>query len=146
MNNAATDCLFQDLPAGSVIGLVGAGAFGSQLRRLAAERGFRVLICDPPKSLEMAEEVNDALHIEWGNGMGGCDFSGLETDTFLPPDALFRSADRVAIQVPLNDTTRGMIHAGLVRLCRGTVICFSDPAVLSDDVRISRSVYIPPEQ
>ena len=78
--------------------------------------------------------------------MGGCDFSGLETDTFLPPDALFRSADRVAIQVPLNDTTRGMIHAGLVRLCRGTVICFSDPAVLSDDVRISRSVYIPPEQ
>ncbi len=135
--------IFEDLAPGSAIGLIGAGKFGTELKREALKRGFRVLLCDPPKADAAAEEVNDALHIEWGNGMGGCDFSRLETETYLPKECLARSAGRISVQVPLNDSTRGMLDAAFLALCRkhGTAIyCCSDPEIIAKDVRNSELI------
>ncbi len=135
-----TEKIFADLPGCAVIGLIGAGKFGSELKQSALEHGFRVLLCDPPKADAAAEEVNDALHVEWGNGMGGCDFSRLETETYLPKECLARSADRIFVQVPLNQNTKGMIDSAFLALCRKhetEIYCCSDPAVIAEDVRSS---------
>ncbi len=130
--------IFEGLAKKAVIGLIGAGKFGMQLKAEAHARGHRVLLCDPPKAAEAAEEVCDAFLPIWGNGMGGCDFSRAETETYLPMETLARTADLIAIQVPLNDSTRGMIDEKFMFLCRarGTAVYnFSDPAVVCGAVQ-----------
>lgn len=123
----------------TVLALVGVGAFGSEIRAFALSCGVKaenILLCDPPKSLEDAESVNDALHIEWGNGMGGCDFSRLETETYLPLSALTR-ADVISIQIPATEENTGLIGKDFLDRCREDVriFCYSDPAVLAEDIR-----------
>ncbi|MBO5958512.1 MAG: hypothetical protein J6Q65_00165 [Lentisphaeria bacterium] len=132
-----SDRIFQTLHPGSVLGLIGVGRFGSELKRKAESAGLRTLLCDPPRCQMDAEELNDALHIDWGNGMGGCDFSQLETETFVPVEVLMKYADGISVQVPLNDSTEGMIDRTFLDRCRSSVTLwiFSDPTVVADDVR-----------
>lgn len=128
------------------LGLIGVGAFGSKIRDFALDCGVKkenILLCDPPKSLEDAENVNDALHIEWGNGMGGCDFSRLETETYLPLSALTR-ADVISIQIPATAANTGLISKKFLDRCAAEIkiFCYSDPTVLSEDVRTDNRIKI----
>ena len=93
MMDSITSFIQNNIPAHAVTGLVGIGAFGNALVTALRARGQRVMLCDPPRSAEDADELCDALHIQWGNGMGGCDFSALSTETFVPLDNLIRYAD-----------------------------------------------------
>ena len=98
--------MFKEMGQGSTLGLIGVGKFGSELKRMAEQYGLRTLLCDPPRSISDAEDLNDALHVDWGNGMGGCDFSQVETETFVPVSEICKYADVIAVQVPLNDSTK----------------------------------------
>ncbi len=122
---------------GGTLGLIGVGKFGSELKRRAEQIGLRTLLCDPPRSLRDAEDLNESLHADWGNGMGGCDFSQERTETFVPVSEICRYADVIAVQVPLNEATTGMIDSGFLAACRDgvTVWIFSDPAAVHEDVR-----------
>ena len=121
------------------LGLIGAGVFGSKIKDFALACGVRkenILLCDPPKCAEDAENLNDALHIEWGNGMGGCDFSRMETETYLPLSELTR-ADVICIQIPATPENAGAIGKEFLDRCKADVriFCYSDPFVLAEDIR-----------
>ena len=122
---------------GGTLGLIGVGKFGSELKRMAEQYGFRTLLCDPPRSVSDAEDLNDALHVDWGNGMGGCDFSQVETETFVPVSEICRYADVIAVQVPLNNTTKDMIGSDFMAECRDGAIIWilSDPDVVQHHLR-----------
>lgn len=135
--------IFQTLGVDDTLGLIGVGKFGSELKRIAEEQyGLKTLLCDPPRSLNDAEELNDAIHVDWGNGMGGCDFSRLETETFVPVSEVRKYAGVIAVQVPLNSETRGMIDSEFLNGCRKDVAVwiFSDPEVVSPDSRTDERV------
>lgn len=81
-------------PSERTIGVVGVGHVGSLVAGYAAEWGFRVVCCDPPR--ERRE--------------GGLGFVGFEE--------LLKRADIVTFHVPLDDSTRHMFDshtAGLMR-------------------------------
>lgn len=129
--------MFKEMGQGGTLGLIGVGKFGSELKRMAEQYGFRTLLCDPPRSVSDAEDLNDALHVDWGNGMGGCDFSQVETETFVPVSEICRYADVIAVQVPLNNTTKDMIGSDFMAECRNGAIIwiFSDPDVVQYHLR-----------
>src|SRR5262249_4146578 len=99
------------------LGIVGLGTIGKKVARLAKAFGMRVQYYDIARPSEGAE---DALGVR-----------------FRPFPGLLRTSDGVALQVPLNDSTRGMIGAGelallkptaiLINTCRGPVI--DEPAL-----------------
>lgn len=129
--------MFKEMGQGSTLGLIGVGKFGLELKRMAEQYGLRTLLCDPPRSISDAEDLNDALHVDWGNGMGGCDFSQVETETFVPVSEICKYADVIAVQVPLNDSTKDMIDSDFMAACRKDAIIwiFSDPDVVQNHLR-----------
>lgn len=130
--------MFKEMGQGSTLGLIGVGKFGSELKKMAEQYGLRTLLCDPPRSISDAEDLNDALHVDWGNGMGGCDFSLVETETFVPASEICKYADVIAVQVPLNDSTEDMIDSDFMAACRKDAIIwiFSAPAVVQNQQRL----------
>ena len=129
--------MFKEMEQGGTLGLIGVGKFGSELKKMAEQYDLRTLLCDPPRSISDAEDLNDALHVDWGNGMGCCDFSQVETETFVPVSEICKYADVIAVQVPLNDSTKDMIDSGFMAACRKNAIIwiFSDPAVVQNHLR-----------
>ena len=119
------------------LGLIGVGAFGPRLQQLARDQQVETLLCDPPRSLDESEEIGDEFFALWGNGMGGCEMKREGTESFLPMSTLACRCDVIAVQVPLNETTRGMIDTPFMESCQKdvTILCFSDPEVLDKDVR-----------
>ncbi len=84
--------------AGSVLGSVGCGNIAREMFRMAAGLGFRRRIaCDPYVAPETAAELGVEL---------------------VPMETVFRESDYVAVNVPLNDETRGMIGAEHLRLMK----------------------------
>lgn len=148
--NSLRDLLQKNgLTPGQTFGIIGAGIFGCRLRDAAESTGAAVCLCDPPKSRDESDELNDALHVEWGNGMGGCDFSSLRTETLLPMEFLAKFSDLIAIAVPLTedgpDATAGMISADFLKQCRPhcRILCFSDPNVVSAAIRNDARISFP---
>lgn len=98
--------------AGRLLGIVGYGAIGSELARLASAFGMAVMVADP--FLERAPVIDG------------------ERLRLVSLPALLEGADVVSLHVPLNDQTRGLIgeaelrtmqpHALLVNDSRGGVV------------------------
>lgn len=136
------------LGEGKTLGLIGVGNLGGRLREIADSMSIRVLLCDPPRNLEEAEELGESFFGLWGNGMGGCTLTNEGMETFVPLDAI-ATAEVIAIQVPVvNDgrfPTVGMISHAFMSKCRpdAVVLCFSDKAVIASEVHNdSRIVYL----
>ena len=84
--------------AGSVLGSVGCGNIAREMFRMAVGLGFRRRIaCDPYVPPETAAELGVEL---------------------VPMETVFRESDYVAVNVPLNERTRGMIGAEHFRLMK----------------------------
>lgn len=130
---------FRDnLVPGITVGLIGVGAFGSLLREEALKAGCKVLLCDPPRSFDEADELSETFFGLWGNGMGGCQVTGENLTTFVPLRSLAVS-DVIAIQVPLTDEapwpTRGLITRAFLDACKPTTVIFSfsAPEIFAQD-------------
>ena len=78
-------------PSERTLGVVGVGHVGSLVAEYAAAWGFRVLCCDPPR--EAREHLG-----------------------FLPLDEVVRHSDLLTFHTPLDDTTRHLVDARLLRL------------------------------
>lgn len=137
--------LEEALAPGQTLGLIGVGAFGSELREYAMARGMEVLLCDPPRAQQETEELKDSFFELWGNGMGGCNLTGAELDNFLPMNCLAR-ADVIAVQVPLVTDgpwpTRGLVNAKFLAACRPDVkiLCFSPEEVVAEESRVQPNI------
>lgn len=82
---------------GKTLGLIGAGAIGTEVARRATAFGMNVIAFDPPlKQHECAELVDE--------------------------DALFAQADYISLHVPLIDSTRGMINAVTIAQMKDGVV------------------------
>lgn len=140
-----TSLLEETLAPGRTLGLIGVGAFGSELREYALARGMEVLLCDPPRAQQETEELKDSFFELWGNGMGGCNLTGAELDNFLPMNCLAR-ADVIAVQVPLVTDgpwpTRGLVNAKFLAACRPDVkiLCFSPEEVVAEESRVQPNI------
>lgn len=120
-----------------LLGLVGVGALGSRIKELALSMEIppeKILLCDPARSREEAEEINDELHSEWGNGMGGCYFSSEKRETFLPLSSLVK-ADLISIQIPLTEENRGIFGKAFLNSLSpdAKIISFSPPEVFTEE-------------
>ena len=102
------------LLGGKVLGVVGAGNIGTEVGRMAAAWGMRVLGCVARPSAAAAERLA-------GHGIELCDF-----------DEVTARADFVSLHVPLDDSTFHMVDAAvlermrpgslLVNMARGGVV------------------------
>ena len=125
---------------GDVVGLVGVGAFGSELMEKALSAGCEVVLCDPPRALSEADELSETFFDLWGNGMGGCQLSNAGMHSFVPLESLAR-ATVISIQVPLTATgphpTAAMVTPAFLRSCRPDVriLCWSSPEVITPELR-----------
>lgn len=137
--------LEEALAPGRTLGLIGVGVFGETLREYALARGMEVLLCDPPRAQQEADELKDSFFELWGNGMGGCNLTGAELDNFLPMNCLAR-ADVIAVQVPLVTDgpwpTRGLVNAKFLAACRPDVkiFCFSPEEVVAEESRVQPNI------
>jgi glycerate dehydrogenase len=90
--SSAPDFAFWESPqvelAGMKLGIVGFGAIGQAVARIARAFGMQVLVHTRTPNPEGWPEV-----------------------TFVPLDQLFMQADVVSLHCPLNDETRGMVNA-----------------------------------
>ena len=134
------ELLAQNIHSGMTVGLIGVGKFGTALRDYLAEHyTVTFLLCDPPRFADDSEDLCDALREVWGNGMGGCDFSTIRTETFLPLEYVVKKSDILLIQVPYTENgpwkTDGMLTADLLSLAEKAVsiINFSDFRVIAAD-------------
>jgi len=147
MNTDDFKGLAEALKDDDVLGLIGVGTFGSQIREYAEQRGIKVLLCDPPRSLEDVDELNDTFQLQWGNGMGGCGLSNAGYDTFLPLEHLARYATVISIQVPLTEEgafpTRNMITRKFLSTCQPDIklFCYSSNDVLAAETRESAAIH-----
>ncbi len=122
---------------GDCIGLIGVGKFGTILQKTAQKLGMTILLHDPPREIRESEDTYEAFQPQWGNGMGGCDFSKEIAETFLPLSILLSRASLLTIQVPLVSggrfPTEGMIDQAFLDALRpGTrVLNFSGTGILS---------------
>jgi len=66
------------------IGIIGFGTFGKQIKQILTLWNMETEVCDPPLAENESEEEMDSLMELWGNGMGGCCYSGSEKEIFLP--------------------------------------------------------------
>ncbi|MBR2426380.1 MAG: hypothetical protein IKB16_06530 [Lentisphaeria bacterium] len=140
METNVSNALAEYIQNGMTIGLIGVGKFGLELREyLAARYELTFLLCDPPRLTDDSDELCDALREVWGNGMGGCDFSKIQTETFLPLEQVVKKADILLVQVPYTENgpwkTDGMLTADLLSLAEKAVsiINFSDFRVIAPD-------------
>lgn len=132
------ELLAQNIHSGMTVGLIGMGKFGTALRDYLAEHyNVTFLLCDPPRFADDSEDLCDALREVWGNGMGGCDFSTIRTETFLPLEYVVKKSDILLIQVPYTVETENMITTTLLSKAANTglrILNFSDPRVIAADV------------
>ena len=125
MDRIPEDILAEHLTTAKAVGLIGVGKLGTRLRELAEKKGVKTLLCDPPRNLDEATEL---------------ELTGAGLETFLPLDSL-AVADVICIQVPLTAEkpfpTVGMITAAFLSKCRpdACIICFSSREVVAEDVR-----------
>ena len=130
--------LAQNIHSGMTVGLIGMGKFGTALRdHLAEHYNVQFLLCDPPRFADDSEDLCDALREAWGNGMGGCDFSSIRTETFLPLEYVVKKSDILLIQVPHTAETENMITGALLSKTVNpalSILNFSDPRVIAADV------------
>jgi len=100
------------------LGIVGLGTRGEAARQWAHAHNVRVLLCDPPKAFDQAEEISETFFNLWGNGMGGCEQTGGGMETFVPLEAL-AAADAIVVTVPLTEQppfpTRALITADFLK-------------------------------
>lgn len=123
--------------SGKCVGLVGVGKLGSEIRSYAQANGAeKILLCDPPRNFQEADELSETFFVLWGNGMGGCELSNRDMETFVPIESLC-ICDIICIQVPLTKDgkypTAGLITPQFLAKCRPNLILvnFSDPEILS---------------
>jgi D-3-phosphoglycerate dehydrogenase / 2-oxoglutarate reductase len=91
--------------SGKVLGIVGAGNIGSQVGRLGAAWGMKVLGCVEHPSPAVAAELAEA---------------GVQLTDF---NELLSSADFLSLHVPLKESTRNLINAdALARMKRGSYL------------------------
>ncbi|MEC5318536.1 NAD(P)-dependent oxidoreductase [Brenneria populi subsp. brevivirga] len=82
--------------AGSTLGVIGAGAVGREVARLATALGMKPLFAER-------------------QGAATC------RQGYLPFEQVLQSADVISLHCPLNDETRGLINARTLALCKPTV-------------------------
>ena len=132
------ELLAQNIHSGMTVGLIGMGKFGTALRDYLAEHyNVTFLLCDPPRFADDSEDLCDALREVWGNGMGGCDFSTIRTETFLPLEYVVKKSEILLIQVPYTVETENMITGALLSKAGNPalhILNFSDPRILAADV------------
>ena len=85
---------------GKVLGLVGLGNIGSEVARRAQGLELEVIAYDPVLSSERAEQFNVQL---------------------VDLEELLRRSDFISLHVPLLESTRNLINAERLRLCKPTV-------------------------
>jgi lactate dehydrogenase-like 2-hydroxyacid dehydrogenase len=148
MERHVSDILDSLLPREGRVGIVGVGAFGTEVRDFVVRRGLEPVLCDPPRNLEEAEELGEHFFDLWGNGMGGCGLSNEGMEVFLPLDALAKT-DAIVLSVPLSCdgpfATCGMISGEFLRQCRPDlrIICLCDKAVVAEECQgDNRIVYL----
>lgn len=82
---------------GGVLGIVGVGNVGKQVQEMAKERGFEVLLCDPPRAKEEGK------------------------DGFVELQELLAKSDVVTMHVPLSESTLGMCDESFFANMNATV-------------------------
>ncbi|MCQ2396512.1 MAG: hypothetical protein MJ106_02310 [Lentisphaeria bacterium] len=143
------DSFEKSIAPGIIVGLVGVGQFGNVLRDAALNAGCKILLRDPPRSFDEADELSETFFGLWGNGMGGCQVTGENLTTFVPLSSL-ACADVIAIQVPLTDKmpwpTRSMISKNFLDSCKknAKIFCFSESTVIAADVRNASRIILHP--
>lgn len=80
---------------GQTLGLIGFGGIGQCTARLAKAVGMRVIACDPALA---------PGHPAWRQQGAEC----------LALDAVLKQADVLSLHLPLNEGTRGLLHAGRI--------------------------------
>lgn len=130
------------------LGLLGVGNFGNKVRSFALSLGIppeNILLCDPIRSREEAEEINDALHADWGNGMGGCYFSSEIKDTFLPLASLAKT-DVLSIQIPLTEENKDLIGKEFLSRCAPgiKILSFSPEEIFTEEIRKEKNIFFFP--
>jgi D-3-phosphoglycerate dehydrogenase len=83
--------------AGKTLGVLGLGKIGIRVANGGAMRGMRVLGYDPSPALENIHMLSPEVTLVRSTG------------------ELLRAAHILSIHIPLNDKTRGMVNAGLLR-------------------------------
>lgn len=126
------------------LALIGGGRFGRLVKECASELGIHVMVYDPPLADAQSDAVCEAFLPQWGNGMGGCDFSrDAESDdeVYYSFSLLCERADIISVHVPLTESgaypTRGMISKDFLSSFAKDgirVLLFSDDAVMASDV------------
>lgn len=102
-------------PADKTLGIIGVGHVGSLVQQYAANWGFRVLCCDPPR--EAREHCG-----------------------FLPLRDVARQADLLTFHVPLDATTRHMADAALLSSLKpGAVVINSSRGEVVDGRALAAS-------
>ncbi len=103
--------------SGKTMGVVGLGAIGVMVANAAEALGMEVIGCDPYLSIESA----------WGLSR-----SVRRAETV---EALFATADYVSLHAPLNDQTRGMVDAALLKRAKRGVrlLNFARGGLVTDD-------------
>ncbi|SAI28428.1 D-3-phosphoglycerate dehydrogenase [Bordetella ansorpii] len=84
--------------AGKTLGLVGLGAIGRRMARMAQGLGMRVVGFDP-----YAKDAGDGV-------------------TLVDLDAIWRESDAISLHCPLTADNRGMVNARTLALCKPGVI------------------------
>ncbi|WP_283163680.1 2-hydroxyacid dehydrogenase [Brenneria tiliae] len=82
--------------AGSTLGIIGAGAIGREVARLATALGMKALFAER-------------------RGVAQC------RPGYLPFEQVLQSADTLSLHCPLSDETRGLINSHTLALCKPTV-------------------------
>ena len=85
----------------STIGVIGVGNVGGIVAQMARQRGFKTLLCDPPRQKKQELE---AVGINSNNGLGSAE------DEFVELEYLLKNSDIVTLHVPLNSETKLMAN------------------------------------
>ena len=116
------------------VGIVGVGRLGGEIRDYAVSRGAKVLLCDPPRNFDEADELSGSFFGLWGNGMGGCEITHDGMETFVPLSSL-AACDVITVQVPLTTDgqypTKSFISKKIVAILKptATILNFSSTEV-----------------
>ncbi|MBO4344752.1 MAG: HD domain-containing protein [Victivallales bacterium] len=119
---------------GMSVGIVGVGRLGGEIRDYAVSRGAKVLLCDPPRNFDEADELSGSFFGLWGNGMGGCEITHDGMETFVPLSSL-AACDVITVQVPLTTDgqypTKSFISKKIVAILKptATILNFSSTEV-----------------
>ena len=106
--------------SGRVLGSIGVGNIGAELFRLAAPFGMRHIACDPYVTQQSVRPLGVTL---------------------VDLDTLFREADFLCVNCPLNDETRRLVGARQLALMKPTAYFVNTArGPIVDEQRVLRSV------